>query len=184
MPTPTRCRRQWRQQRYTHTCPSGRAVTSWVLCCSPSWASSRYLLKGQQTDGRAVTRRQSHQNHSGPRNSLWEALNGTHQSRKPGYNQASVPSFQNNCSAWSPDHPQERGRQATHLQMKPPLSHFLLASVFSGNSSSGLWRTSTSTDNSAWTRGLRRSSRADTMSWNGRTDSLSEQLSEQGPAGQ
>lgn len=54
----------------------------------------------------------------------------------------------------------------TYLQMKPPLSHFLLASVFSGKSSSGLCRTSTSTDNSAWTRGRNRSSNADTISWN------------------
>lgn len=53
---------------------------------------------------------------------------------------------------------------ATYLQMKPPLSHFRLASVFSGKSSSGLCRTSTSTDSSAWTRGRSRSSSADTMS--------------------
>lgn len=52
----------------------------------------------------------------------------------------------------------------TYLHIKPPLSHFLRESVFSGKSSSGRCRTSTSTDNSAWTSGRRRSSKADTMS--------------------
>lgn len=51
-----------------------------------------------------------------------------------------------------------------YFDMNPPLSHFLRASVFSGKSSSGRCRTSTSTDSSAWTSGLSRSSRADTMS--------------------
>lgn len=51
-----------------------------------------------------------------------------------------------------------------YLDMNPPLSHFLRASVFSGKSNSGRWRTSTSTESSAWTSGRRRSSRADTMS--------------------
>lgn len=58
--------------------------------------------------------------------------------------------------------------EAAYLQMKPPLSHFLLASVFSGKSNSGLWSTSTSTESSACTRGRRRSSSAETMSWNGK----------------
>ncbi len=53
----------------------------------------------------------------------------------------------------------------THLEMKPPLSHFCRASVFSGKSSSGRCSTSTNTESSAWTSGRRRSSRADTMSW-------------------
>lgn len=48
--------------------------------------------------------------------------------------------------------------------MKPPLSHFLRGSVFSGKSSSGRCNTSTRTDNSAWTRGCNLSSSADTMS--------------------
>lgn len=51
-----------------------------------------------------------------------------------------------------------------YLQINPPLSHFLRESVFSGKSSSGRCSTSTKTDNSAWTSGRRRSSRADTMS--------------------
>lgn len=52
-----------------------------------------------------------------------------------------------------------------YLHIKPPLSHFLRESVFSGKSSSGRCSTSTRTDNSAWTSGRRRSSRADTMSY-------------------
>lgn len=52
-----------------------------------------------------------------------------------------------------------------YLQINPPLSHFLRESVFSGKSSSGRCSTSTRTDNSAWTSGRRRSSRADTMSY-------------------
>lgn len=51
-----------------------------------------------------------------------------------------------------------------YLHIKPPLSHFLRESVFSGKSSSGRCRTSTRTDSSAWTSGRRRSSSADTMS--------------------
>lgn len=54
---------------------------------------------------------------------------------------------------------------SSYLHIKPPLSHFLRESVFSGKSSSGRCRTSTRTDNSAWTNGRRRSSRADTMSY-------------------
>lgn len=53
----------------------------------------------------------------------------------------------------------------THFDMNPPLSHFLRASVFSGKSSSGRCRTSTSTESSAWTSGRSRSSSADTMSY-------------------
>lgn len=37
----------------------------------------------------------------------------------------------------------------THLQMNCPLSHFFRASVFSGNKSSGLCKTSTRTESSA-----------------------------------
>lgn len=54
---------------------------------------------------------------------------------------------------------------SAYLQMNPPLSHLRWASVCSGNSSSGRWRTSTNTDSSAWTRGLKRSSNAETMSY-------------------
>lgn len=113
-------------------------------------------------DGRAVRRRHSHQNHSEPTHSLWEGLNRT-QSQQPGQR----PRLPERLLGLVPGAlrlttPES---EATYLQIKPPLSHLRLASVFSGKSSSGLWRTSTSTDNSAWTRGLRRSSSADTMSW-------------------
>ena len=53
----------------------------------------------------------------------------------------------------------------SYLHIKPPLSHFLRESVFSGNSNSGRCSTSTRTDSSAWTNGRKRSSRADTMSF-------------------
>lgn len=56
-------------------------------------------------------------------------------------------------------------RSIPYLHINPPLSHFLRESVFSGKSSSGRCSTSTRTDNSAWTSGRRRSSRADTMSY-------------------
>lgn len=40
-----------------------------------------------------------------------------------------------------------------YRDMNPPLSHFFLASVPGGKSNSGRCRTSTRTDNSAWTNG-------------------------------
>lgn len=52
-----------------------------------------------------------------------------------------------------------------YLDMKPPLSHLRRASVASGKSNSGRWRTSTRTDNSAWTKGFNWSSSKATISY-------------------
>lgn len=51
-----------------------------------------------------------------------------------------------------------------YFDIKPPCSHFFLASVPGGKRSSGLCKTSTKTDNSDWTRGCSWSSSSDTMS--------------------
>ena len=68
------------------------------------------------------------------------------------------------CWPWVPLNSTNGPNCQTYFDMNPPLSHFLRASVFSGKSSSGRWRTSTSTESSACTRGLSLSSSADTMS--------------------
>lgn len=53
----------------------------------------------------------------------------------------------------------------TYLEMKPPVSHFLRASVPGGKSNSGLWSTSTRTDSSACTSGRIWSSSVATISY-------------------